>query len=235
MTTLGIVAALKLEARTLAPEPVVTGVTNQLQGNILLKVSGIGAKRARLAAESLLAEGATALLSWGSAGGLAENLLPGNLILPKHIISADQSVFPVDAGWHERLCHLLWGQIDFHPDPLAESTAILNTPAEKRELFKQSGAAAVDMESAAVAEVASTTNLPLIAVRAIVDPFDMKMPSVVQTIDEYGRVRPLPLLGRLARNPAELFLLLRLGRYFRAARTSLTTVARLARNSRFAL
>jgi adenosylhomocysteine nucleosidase len=214
---------------------VVTGATNQLQGKILLKVSGIGAKRARLAAESLLAEGATALLSWGSAGGLAEDLLPGNLILPKNIISSDQSVFPVDAGWHERLCHLLWGQIELHPDPLAESTAILNTPAEKRKLFKQSGAAAVDMESAAVAEVASTTNLPLIAVRAIVDPFDMKMPRVVQTIDAYGRVRPLPLLGRLARNPAELFLLIRLGRYFRAARTSLALVARLARDSRFAL
>ncbi len=235
MTTLGIVAALKAEARTLAPEPVVTGATNQLQGNILLKVAGIGAKRARLAADSLLAEGATALLSWGSAGGLAEDLIPGNLILPKDIISSDQSVFPVDAGWHERLCHLLWGQIEFHPDPLAESIAILNTPAEKRELFKQSGAAAVDMESAAVAEVATTANLPLIAVRAIVDPFDMKIPSVVQTIDAYGRVRPLPLLGRLARNPAELFVLIRLGRYFRAARTSLATVARLARDSRFAL
>ena len=235
MTKLGIVAALKSEARTLADRPILAGATIQLKDNTLLKVSGLGAKRASTAAESLLAEGATALLSWGSAGGLDASLLPGHLILPRKIISSDQSVFPVDAGWHERLCRLLWDQIEFHPDPLTESTAILNTPAEKRELFKQSDAAAVDMESAAVAEVASTTNVPLVVVRAIVDPFDMKMPSVVQTIDEYGRVRPLSLLGRLARNPAELFLLIRLGLYFRAARNSLTTVARLARDSRFAL
>ena len=207
----------------------------QLPGGTLLKVAGIGAEQALAAAELLIAEGATALLSWGSAGGLAASLLPGNLILPKNIISSEQSVFPVDLDWHERLCRLLQGQIEFHTQPLAESTAILSTPAEKRELFKQSGAIAVDMESAAVAEVASTANLPYIVVRAIVDPFNVRMPSVAHTIDEYGRVPPLPLLGSLVRNPAELFLLIRFSRHFRAARTSLVTVARLAGDSRFAL
>ena len=235
MRNLGIVAALKPEARTLATGPLVIGATNQLQSNILLKVSGIGAKRAAAAAESLLAEGATALLSWGSAGGLAANVLPGNLILPRNIISSDQSVFSVDKSWHERLCYLLQAQIEFHTQALAESIVILNTPAEKRELLKQSGAIAVDMESAAVAGAASKANIPFIAVRAVIDPFDMRMPTIVQAIDDYGRVRLLKLLGRLARNPAELFLLIRFSRYFRAARTSLMTVARLAGNSRFAL
>ena len=235
MTKLGIVAALKSEARTLADRPILAGATIQLKDNTLLKVSGLGAKRARTAAESLLAEGATALLSWGSAGGLAANVLPGNLILPRNIISSDQSVFPVDRSWHERLCHLLQAQIEFHTQALAESIVILNTPAEKRELFSQSGAIAVDMESAAVAEVASKANIPFIAVRAVIDPLDMRMPTIVQAIDDYGRVRLLTLLGRLARNPAEFFLLIRFSRYFRAARTSLMTVARLAGSSRFAL
>ncbi len=71
--------------------------------------------------------------------------------------------------------------------------------------------------------------MPFMAIRAIADPLDLKIPvSVLNAIDELGRLRLLHLLGSLARNPAELFCLGRLGRTFFAARKTLATVARLA-------
>ena len=236
LTSLGIVAALNSEARTLANRPLRTRTVIQLKENTLLKVSGLGAKRAHAAAESLLAKGATALLSWGSAGGLAASLLPGNLILPKTVISSDQSVFPVDADWHESLCRLLRGYEDFHTGPLAESPTVLTSPAEKRAFSEQYDAMAVDMESASVAQMASDARVPFIVVRAIADPLEMTLPlSGLEAIDRHGRLQPLKLLHGLIRNPAELFLLIRLARHFRDARRTLATVARLSGENLFGL
>ena len=52
---------------------------------------------------------------------------------------------------------------------LLTSPAVDGAPADKAALFRSTGAAAVDMESFAVAEVASAHRLPFIAVRVIVD------------------------------------------------------------------
>lgn len=236
LTSLGIVAALNSEARTLVPRPLRTRTVIQLKENTLLKVSGLGAKRAHAAAESLLAKGATALLSWGSAGGLAANLVSGNLVLPKTIISSDQSVFPVDADWHERLCRLLKGYEDFHTGPLAESPTVLTSPAEKRAFSEQYDAMAVDMESASVARMASGARVPFMVVRAVADSLEMTLPaSGLAAIDGHGRLQPLKLLHGLVRNPAELFLLIRLTRHFRNARSTLATVARLSGDNLFGL
>ena len=62
-----------MEARSLANQPVTTGGVIQLPGGTLLKVAGIGAERAYAAAEMLIAEGAIALLSWGSGGAPVES------------------------------------------------------------------------------------------------------------------------------------------------------------------
>lgn len=236
MRNLGIAAALKSEARTLATGPLPVNTAIQFTSNTLLWVSGLGATRARAAAESLLAEGATALLSWGSAGGLAASLLPGNLILPKTIISSGRSVFAVEAEWHERLSRLLSGYQAFHTGPLAESPTVLANPTEKKAFGKQYGAMAVDMESAAVAQVAGNAQVPFMVIRAVVDPIEMILPvSALQAIDEHGRVRPLSLMSGLLRNPAELFLLLRLSQNFRKALFTLETVAHLAGDKLFGL
>jgi adenosylhomocysteine nucleosidase len=236
LTSLGIVAALKSEARTLANRPLPAGVSLQLKDHILLKVSGLGAKRAGAAADSLLAEGATALLSWGCAGGLAASLVPGNLILPRTIISADQSVVPADVGWHERLCRILRGYKNFHTGPLAESPTVLSSAAEKRTFSEKFDAIAVDMESASVARTARHAQVPFIAIRAVADPLEMSIPlSALEAINDDGRLQLLKLLHGLARNPAELFLLIRLNHHFRKARTTLATIARLAGDHLFGL
>jgi adenosylhomocysteine nucleosidase len=219
---LGIVVATTAEARSLTKHPVVSG-------GALLQISGIGAKRAHLAARTLLEKGATSLLSWGSAGGLIPGLSPGSLVLPKNIIAVDGSVYPVDATWRESLCAQLKEKINLREGLLAESITAVTCPEEKATLFQQTGAIAVDMESAAVAAEAQQAGVPFMAIRAIADPVGITLPqSALASLDEFGRLRPLRLLKALAKNPVELSALIRLGRNFRAAQSTLSIVARLA-------
>jgi adenosylhomocysteine nucleosidase len=174
------------------------------------------------------------LLSWGSAGGLIPGLSPGSLVLPKNIIAVDGSVYPVDATWHESLCAQLKEKVKLHEGLLAESMTIVTRPAEKVTLFQQTGAIAVDMESAAVAAEAQRAGVPFMAIRAVADPVGTTLPqSALASLGEFGKLRPLRLLKALAKNPVELFALVRLGRNFRAAQSTLSIVARLAGSKLF--
>jgi adenosylhomocysteine nucleosidase len=229
LTSLGIITALNAEARILTKRPIGKGELVQLPGGILIQVSGVGAKRASLGAKTMLEKGANALLSWGSAGGLISKLPPGSLVLPKTIIGANRAFYHTDAAWHNRLCSRLAGCIDLHEEPLAEGTVVLTHSTEKAALFQQTTAIAVDMESAAVAAVAKEAGIPFMAVRAIADSVDMNIPQCALTLsDEFGRPNVSSLLKGLARQPFNLFTLVRLGRSFLAAQKTLARVARLA-------
>src|SRR5208337_4157039 len=106
---LGIVVAMTAEARSLVREPTVTEGLIHLADGILVKLSGIGPRRAGEAAKNLLENGATALLSWGCAGALVPTLSPGSLVLPSSVIGADQSCYSSDPTWHGRLLNRLKG------------------------------------------------------------------------------------------------------------------------------
>ena len=231
LRVLGIVAALKSEAQSLTMVPRRADGLVRLDGTTLLKVAGVGAKNAFAASELLIDEGAAALLSWGSAGALHPKLSPGNLILPKSVISSQKKVFYPDADWHNRLVARLIDHVEIHSEPLAQRPSVLASPTEKFNLFNQNDAIAVDMESGSVAEMASRANLPFMAIRAIADTAEMAIPaSALNAIDEYGGLRPMRLLSSLARKPSDMLMLVRLRRSFRAARTTLKTVVRLAGN-----
>jgi adenosylhomocysteine nucleosidase len=224
---LGIVVAMKAEARTLAKQPIAEGERVLLSGGAVLLLSGIGSARASTAARALLEAGATALLSWGSAGGLRSELSPGSLSLPSMIIAADRSAYPSDPAWHARLCSRLKGHIALYTGPLAGSATILRTAEEKVELYRQTGAFAVDMESGSVAAAARTAGVPFAAIRAIADSAETEVPrATLQAFDEYGQLNLRELFKGLTRHPTEILALARLGIHFRMAQTTLTKVAR---------
>jgi len=228
LSHLGIIVGVPAEVRSLAKHTVTNDEPIYLRDGVTLAVSGVGSRRASLASRTLLRKGATALLSWGSAGGLSPKLSPGSLILPKIIIASDRSVYHVDPSWHKNLCNRLEGQVDFYTGPLAESATVVQTSAEKAILFQQTGAIGVDMESASVAAVAKEARVPFVAVRAVCDSADMTLPtSVLNASDEFGRLSFLKLIRGLAGRPTELFLLIHLARDYRAAQRTLTLVARL--------
>ncbi len=70
---------------------------------------------------------------------------------------------------------------------ICSSDKIVSTPTEKAELFRQTGALAVDMESDRVRKWAGENGIPFIGIRAISDTADEALdPAVVGLVDEMG-------------------------------------------------
>ena len=199
-----------------------------LSDGTLLAVSGMGASAAARSATALVGAGATALASWGMAGGLDPALAAGTIFLPDEVISPDGATVATARDWRERLASALATQHPVTQGRLLTSRTAIGSPAEKATLFRTTGAVAVDMESLAVAEVASAHQLPFIAVRVIVDSAADALPqAVTAAADNEGHLQIWRLIGALARTPADLAPLLRLARRYRAANRSLAAVARV--------
>jgi len=222
----GIVVAMVSEAKTLTKASWVPGEVIHLPGGGILNISGIGARRAEGAARALLAHGVTSLVSWGTAGGLVPGLSPGSLVLPVSILRLDRSLYEVDRTWHHRLSTQLEGSVDLHGGILGESSKVLMTSQDKESFSSRTGAVAVDMESGAIAAVASDAKIPFITIRAISDAFDSVLPfTVLKSFDKFGRVDKVRLMRGLARHPQDLPGWLRLMWELGSARKTLARVA----------
>lgn len=223
----GIVVALPEELSTLTRRKLVLGESHAIGDGIILIYSGAGPANAEKAANRLVQQGAKRLISWGCAGALAPVLRAGDLVLPERVRGNDQQDLTTAPAWRERVANLLASQQTVSAGALLESNGIVDQSAEKRTLFEQTGAAALDMESAAIGRVAASTELPFLVVRAVADPAAMNLPqAVVQALDANGQVKLGRLLAFLMTHPWELGGLVRLGIHFRAAQTSLKTAAR---------
>jgi hopanoid-associated phosphorylase len=213
---------------------VVTGLRSEarcLRGlSVRVACSGASPERARAEAARLLAEGAAALVSFGLAGGLAPELCPGDLLVPEAVLSPHGRSIPTDPAWRGRLwASLERGGLRVIGGMLAGSEQVVATVAAKRSLRAATGAAAVDMESHAVAAVARAAGLPFLVLRAIADPHDRALPqTALEVVRPDGHVRVRGVLGGVIRQPGQLLALFRLGRDSAAALATLRRAARLA-------
>jgi adenosylhomocysteine nucleosidase len=216
-TRIAIIAALELEAR----------IPRQVCGaqGAAVYVSGPGRERARIAAESAIAGGAEALISWGLAGGLTEMAQTGTVVLPEAVVS-DQGQWPSDNPWRERLAAVLERRFPLVQQRLLSADRVLTTPEEKAVAAIESGASAVDMESAAIARVASENSVAFVAIRVVADgPRDELPDNVEQLVTADGRTRFRGLFGMFT-SVRRLRLLLALARHSHAARGQLVAVMR---------
>jgi len=108
---------------------------------------------------------------------------------------------------------------------LLTTALAIETPAGKAAAFRDTGAAAVDMESAAVAEIAARHNLPFISVRVIVDTAADILPRAVVAASRAGKVRFARLIGGLILAPREIVSLIRLAQRYRTAMRTLHAIA----------
>jgi adenosylhomocysteine nucleosidase len=215
-SSLGIVVGLAAEGR----------IARRLGGSIA--IGGGTAGGARQAATRLAQSGATALLSFGLAGGLDPALRPGDLLVPHTVASV--RLFPTDPS----LCRLLGGVT---PHALFSAEQVVATSAEKRALWRATGCAAVDLESAAVAEVATDKNLPFAVLRAVCDPAERAVPpAALAGIGVRGVVVPGRVLVSLARQPGQFVALLALAHdATRARRALLRHLTRIAAHRAFTI
>lgn len=223
----GIVVALPEELGTLTSKKLEKGCRVFISNSIVLAYSGAGESNARTAAELLVAQGATRLISWGCAAALCATLKPGDLILADCLIDADGARIDLLSDWHSYTLNLLSTTLIVHTGSLAESKHIVATGKDKRHLYSQTGAIALDMESIAIAKVARQNKLCFLAIRAIADPADMDLPKAINhSFNNEGDIVLTKLLSFIALHPAEVPGLIRLGLHFHAAKTTLKLVAK---------
>lgn len=226
---LGIVAALPAEARCLLGRNLQPGARAALGKAGWVQLSGMGHDNARRAAESLLASGATVLISWGVAAGLAPQLQSGDLLLPKAVVSADGQLLFVDASWHAQVYTAVSKLFATNTENLAETLITLTTPSEKTALLQRSGAVAADMESAAVGAVAQQAEVPFLVVRAVLDDYSASLPSAaIAAMDMSGKFHALRWLKAIIQRPAQIADMLPLALGLNAATKTLTRAADLA-------
>jgi adenosylhomocysteine nucleosidase len=120
----------------------------------LVAVGGGLPAGAERAAEALVAAGAQGLISFGLAGGLDPTFRPGDIIIPAMVRAGDVDYPTSDL-------------VGAAAGLLLAGTTIIATKAAKQALFQATSAAAIDLESGAVAQVAQRYNLPFAVLRAI--------------------------------------------------------------------
>ncbi len=148
------------------------------------------------------------ILSAGFSGAIVPGLRVGDLILADAVCDGDGGSWPTT-----------W-PIGIGPYPrgrLLTAAALVGQPEEKRRLGERSGAAAVDMETAAVARLAASADVPFGCLRVISDDVDTPLSESLLGVLASGRVRPGRLTAAVLRRPGLIAELLRLGAHTRQA------------------
>lgn len=195
--------------------------------------SGPGPERAASAATAALASGAGGLLSFGLAGALRAELEPGAVLLPRRVRSAAGDSFDADPEWHAKLAAAVraLGLAPALDDLLSVPSAI--TRVADKVAAAANGAAAADMESAAIAAVAARAGARFVALRVVVDAAADELPADVERwIDERGERRIGPALSA-ALHPNQWRGLWTLAQRYRAARRTLARLAPIVAAARF--
>ncbi len=168
-------------------------------------LSGMGQDAARQAALGLIDAGATALAVFGVAGALAPGMHSGTLFCPSVVIDERGQDMPTTLAWRSSLSQrLLAANLPLVTEgSLLSLSSPLLSAADKTSMRVHHQAMAVDMESAAVAAIASERRLPFVVLRAIIDEHDEDVPGELQAgIDAWGRLLPIRMLALLLRHPS---------------------------------
>lgn len=188
-----IVAALEAELRP---------VRRRLGNSIHTAALGIGARRAGETMRRLLVERRPGrVLLVGFSGSLSPDLAAGEVVGGQSVVQVDGRTWQLAVPNSQRCGQLLC--VD----------EVASDPAKKSELGRRFNALAVDMESAAVAEVCQNAQIPLTILRAISDGVDDALPpDLACLVHPDGRTNLLGVITYLLRHPNRLPALLGLGR-----------------------
>jgi adenosylhomocysteine nucleosidase len=163
-----------------------------------------------------------AVVSFGLAGGLRPGLPPGAVVLAAGVVASGER-WPADPNiaqaWTRALAAA--GQHITLADVAGTETPLL-TPAEKAAWWQSTAAAVVDMESHIAAAFAARLGIPFAAIRVVCDPAERALPPLVSgALRPDGGIAVSKILGRLARQPAQVAALPRLAADAAAAFASL--------------
>jgi len=159
-------------------------------------------------AEQLVKQGATALVSFGVAGGLDPKLNSEAIIIAKEIAGNGNQRWACDASLISRFKAAAPHGLD---GAVYGSTYLVPTPSDKKKLFAATGCVIVDMESHVVATVATKYNLPFAVLRGVSDSVEDGFPdAALKGLNPDGSNNMNAVYKSLLRNPFQIPALLKL-------------------------
>jgi nucleoside phosphorylase len=185
----------------------------------------MGPEHAGAAARRLFDEvpGAVAF-SVGVSAGLDPRVRPGDLIVADRVSfcrpgAGATQIFSCDSGLRDSTVNAIGRSGDrCHLGPIVTVGRIVLTATEKQDLALESGALAVDMESAAIASAAAARSVPFLAIRTILDPVGEDLGIAFDRfLDHRGEPHPGRLARYLLAHPPALIPLVSLGIRTKAA------------------
>jgi hopanoid-associated phosphorylase len=167
--------------------------------------------------------GCRSIISFGVAGGLAPDLIPGDCVVASAIIDYP-AVRPTDPLWSRKLADMIPGA---RHGPIMGVNSVVSDPADKRKLHTFTRAVAVDMESHLVARVADAHGLAFAAVRVIIDPAHRAVPpAALLAMAPGGSTDVSAMLREILTRPSQVSPLMRLAADAIAARAALVRLRR---------
>jgi adenosylhomocysteine nucleosidase len=183
-------------------------ITVYTNGDAVVACAGMGAERAALAVEAVMAEmPVTALLSVGLAGACDPTLRVGDIVYAGVII---------DGRTGEKFDNSQFKRVLVTSDVVA-------SVREKAKLHDAYGAAAVDMEAAAVARIAIERGIDFRAIKVISDEADFEVEGLSKFATQDGQFREGAFALHAVLRPAMWGKVIALGRNSGKALRSLTT------------
>jgi nucleoside phosphorylase len=179
----------------------------------IVVLTGAGPENAgRIAAQALEREAFDLGISAGLIGALRGEDRPGTVLVARRVrrLKDGREIEPA-REWIERAVEQGAREAVF-----GTSSRVVVTAAEKRNLAAK--ADAIEMETFAVLEAAGTRGVAAAAIRSVSDAAETELPvDFNRTFDAKGRLSSRKLAAEVARRPAALGGLLRLGRESRRA------------------
>ena len=185
-----------------------------------LEIACVGVRANQLEERMTACGSPDVLVSAGACGALAPSLATGDLVVPEAIVSHDGSRHATDA---------LPGLA--RAGTLLTVAEVVESPGAKSRLWMETGAAAVDMESAVIVAWARSRGIRAAVVRGVSDSATDAVPAdLAALVDVGGRVRAGRAIRAALARPGALADAMHLGRGTAAAlNTVAAALARVAR------
>jgi adenosylhomocysteine nucleosidase len=184
VTRVLVLTAIDVEARGLARQlglARVPGATFPHFSAGVLELAAIGLRGARLAERATAWRAPKLVISAGACGALDPALSVGALVVPTVVLGPD------GARWPTATLPRLTAS-----GALLTVADVVESAAQKARLWMETGAHAVDMESATILAWARECGVPAAVVRAVSDDAERGIPAALAAaVGEDGRVRPL--------------------------------------------
>jgi adenosylhomocysteine nucleosidase len=153
--------------------------TGELEGrSVVIAEVGVGVDAARRGtADCLAVHRPKWVVSAGFAGGLADGLNKGHLLMADEVVASSGEAIAIDRKVDP--ASLASG---LHVGRLLTVDRLIREPAEKRSLGTTHHAVACDMESFGVAQACREAGVPFISARVISDTVDDRLPPEIEAL-----------------------------------------------------